>query len=403
MIRPFRLHRTSRRRAAVVSVVSVVLCALRGGSAAAIPTQTQDPGAAGDGRLAAVLEGVRSSTGLPALGGLVLRGDSVIEVAAVGLRAVGSPESVTVNDPWHLGSNTKAMTATLAGILVERGLITWETTIADVFPELADSMRPEYRDVRLEELLSHTGGITADVARTPLWFRLRADSASPRAQRERWVPEILRAEPGAARGTYLYSNLGYVVAGAMLERVAGESWEGLMRRDLFAPLVMPSAGFGPPEARGGGGAPLGHLRGQDGSYRPVQRGPLADNPAALGPAGTVHANLRDYARFIAAHLAGERGRSGLVSAETFARLHTPPRPGTSYGLGWMRVEREWARGDAFTHAGSNGMWYAVVWIAPERDFAVIAVTNAGGEVAAQGTDQAAATMIRRVEGVEGRR
>ncbi len=92
------------------------------------PTLPSDVGVAGDGELASVLEIIRADHDLPALGAILVRGGQVVESAAAGLRAVGFSEPVTSNDRWHLGSLTKAMTATLAGILVERGTIAWRRT-----------------------------------------------------------------------------------------------------------------------------------------------------------------------------------------------------------------------------------------------------------------------------------
>jgi CubicO group peptidase (beta-lactamase class C family) len=106
----------------------------------------------------------------------------------------------------------------------------------------------------------------------------------------------------------------------------------------------------------------------------VEPGPGADNPVAIGPAGIVHCSITDWARFIAANLPG--GKTKLVKPETLRKLHTPP-PGTPpYAMGWLVVNNQpWADGEALTHAGSNTMWYAVAWLAPEKDFAVLVATN----------------------------
>jgi CubicO group peptidase (beta-lactamase class C family) len=202
--------------------------------------------------------------------------------------------------------------------------------------------------------------------------------------------------PGATRGSYLYSNAGYVIAGTMLEEVTGEQWEDLIHREVFEPLGMTSTGFGPPGSLGAvPDQPRGHVR-QGSQWIALEPNANADNPAALGPAGTVHSSLGDYARYVAAHLAGARGTPGLVSAAAFEKLHTPA-PGSSYALGWNAQTRNWAGGRTLAHAGSNTLWYAVVWIAPERDFAMIAVTNAGGDDAARGTDLAIQALIERFD------
>src|SRR5690606_38737298 len=77
---------------------------------------------------------LRARHGLPALAGLVLRDGRVEGVAALGSRCAGRAEAVTVDDPWHLGSCTKAMTATLIGSLVERGALRWEATLGELYP-----------------------------------------------------------------------------------------------------------------------------------------------------------------------------------------------------------------------------------------------------------------------------
>ncbi len=364
------------------------------------PLSDIDVGVAGDGTLNRVLEPIRDDHGLPSLAAVLIRGDQIVETGAVGVRAAGSPEPVTTGDRWHLGSITKAMTATLAAVLVEQGEIAWNTRVGEVFPDLVGSIRPEYVDVRLDELLYHTSGLPADVTKTPSWPTLRNSSAPLTEQRRQWVGELLALAPETSRGTHRYSNAGYVVAGAMLEAVTGERWEDLMQRDVFTPLGMTSTGFGPPGIVGAApDEPRGHVR-ENSKWVALQPDRAADNPAAIGPAGTVHSTFADFARYMAAHLAGARGEGGFVSAETFGKLHAPA-PGTDYALGWGVGERSWAGGRVLQHSGSNTVWYATVWIAPERDFAMLAVTNAGGDDAADGTNTAIEALIQRFDAAFG--
>lgn len=176
-----------------------------------------------------------------------------------------------------------------------------------------------------------------------------------------------------------------------------------MRREVFAPLGITSAGFGAPGRPGKAAAqPRGH--GADG--KPVEPGPTADNPQAIAPAGTVHMTLEDWGRFITAHLRGARGEAvtaadgkAFLGAASWTRLHTPPADG--YALGWSVGTRPgWARGpnpgDAgriLTHNGSNTMWFCVTWLAPEQGYAVLVATNSGGATAEKATDDAAAALI----------
>jgi hypothetical protein len=79
----------------------------------------------------------------------------------------------------------------------------------------------------------------------------------------------------------------------------------------------------------------------------------------------VHCSLADWAKFAALHLRGLDGEGGFLRADTFRLLHSPTMGG-DYAYGWSVAERDWAGGKALTHAGSNTMWYSVVWLAPNR-------------------------------------
>lgn len=207
--------------------------ALLGPAAATTPTGS---GSVGDGELASRLEAIRGKYRLPALIGMSFGPDEIHEIGVTGVRALGHSEPATTDDDWHIGSLTKSMSATIAAMLVERGRIAWNTTIADSFPELAPSVLAQYGSIRLEELLTHTAGITQDRTAPPGWDALRSSNVDLRAQRRQLVAEYLALPPGAERGAYAYSSAGYVIAGAMLESASDASWEQLLEELLLAPL-----------------------------------------------------------------------------------------------------------------------------------------------------------------------
>jgi len=285
---------------------------------------------------------------------------------------------------------TKSMTATVAGMLVEKGKISWTTTIGESFPEFAN-IHPDYRGVTLEQLLANRGGVPGKPP-AALWAKAWQATGTPAEQRSAFIKGILAREPEAKPGTkYIYSNQGYTIAGVMLEKASGKMWEELMRTMLFEPLGMTSTGFGPPASVGQVDQPWGHTKGTTG-IKPVPPGPGADNPLAISPANAVHCSLTDLAKYAAFHMAGERGESKLLKAETFKKLHQPV--GDDYALGWIVLERKWAGGRALMHNGSNTMFYVVVWMAPAKNCAVIVATNIGVDEAAAGCDEAAGKLIR---------
>ena len=246
--------------------------------------------------------------------------------------------------------------------------------------------------VTLEQLLAHRGGAPGDAPKD-LWSKAWYASGTPAEQRLDFVKGILARSPEAKPGTkHIYSNQGYAIAGVMLEKAAGKPWEELMRTMLFEPLGMNSAGFGAPATPGKVDQPWGHRKGLFTGIESVPPGPQADNPPAIGPAGTVHCSLADLAKYAAFHLAGEQGASELLNADSFKKLHTST--GDDYALGWVVLKRKWAGDRALMHNGSNTMFYVVVWLAPDRNCAVIVATNVGADAAFEGCDEAARKLIK---------
>ncbi len=348
--------------------------------------EAPDAGAPGPADLATVLEPIRLEWDLPSLSAAVISADGTIALGAVGVRKLGDPTAVTNDDKHHLGSCTKAMTAVLVALLAEDGAISWDTTVESLLPEAAPDMRAEYRALTLPAFLTHMSGI-GDAAQHPdIWSELWTSTAPTTELRAWFAAEVLARAPLAPPGTqFSYSNFGYMVVGAALERATGQSWEQLVSERIFVPRAMSSCGFGPPATPGEVDEPWGHT--EDG---PVDPGDLvADNPPALGPAGTVHCALEDWAKFVRVFM---NDGTDFLSAESLTRLTTPP-PGQEYAAGWAVVDRDWAGGTAYNHTGSNTMFFVNAWVAPARDRALLIATNGAGDDAFFATDATVAALI----------
>ncbi len=338
-----------------------------------------------------LLKPIQERHKIPGMVAAIVEGDQVIALGAVGVRKAGSPEPVQIGDLFHLGSCTKAMTATMIATLVEERKISWETTLEKVFSPWPDRWNAAWRNVTLEQLLTHRSGAPSDLGADGLWGKLWNRKGTPTEQRMDLVEGVLSRPPLHEPGTkYLYANAGFAIAGAMAEKITGEAWEDLMRKRLFEPLGMTTAGFGAPGTPGVVDQPRGHRKGG----APVELGRDADNPPAIGPAGTVHCSIGDWAKFVALHLQGDRGEARLLSAKTFAKLHAPFKgPDPQYAMGWGVTERPWGGGRVLTHNGSNTMWFCVVWIAPKKNFAVLVACNQA-ENGDKATDEAAWALIQ---------
>jgi CubicO group peptidase (beta-lactamase class C family) len=338
-----------------------------------------------------ILEPIRARQNVPALAAAYVRSAGLHAAGAVGVRRAGTPDRVQVNDQFHLGSCTKSMTATLLALLVEEGRLSWQTTIAQIFPSLLGHIHPGYHKVTLVQLLSHQAGLPEDGTEDPtLWPQLVSLAGPMQQQRSSFVELVLAHAPVTEPGTNMvYTNFGYVIAGAFAERVTGLPWETLMRDMLFEPLGMGTAGFGPTE----GNEPWGHA--DDEGCHAVEPGPDADNPPIIGPAATVHASMGDWGRYARLHLRGARGESGLLlKPETFRQLHREWFD-QGYALGWAVHASDIARGRALTHAGANNLWYAEIWMAPQRDAVFMAATNCGSLGGLRACSASLNAMIRR--------
>ena len=313
-------------------------------------------------------EALLSRSGAPAAGVARVTRSGDRAVAVAGVRALGETMPVQPGDLWHLGSNTKAMTATLAARLVEAGRIDWDTSLAEGLSGVG--MDPAYASVTLADLLHHRSGLPANLGRLSVFHFLGTDeSRDVAADRVRFAEIVLNQPPATERGAFLYSNAGYVIAALMLEQAADRPYEALMEDEVFTPLGMDSAGWGPPGEVGALDQPRGHAAGLFGGLAAREPDERADNPAVLNSAGRAHMALDDVLDFLQAHLAAEDGP--YLSAESWARLHAPVGE-EAYAMGWG-VTPDGRLG----HSGSNTMWMIRAQIDPERGMAAAAVVNEG--------------------------
>ena len=343
-----------------------------------------------------VLRPVQHEYKLPALVAAVAKGGKIIAAGAVGERAVGTGVPATVDDRISIGSDGKAITAAIAGMLVDHGDLRWDSTIGEVLGDRVPGLNPKLSAVTLDQLLSHTSGIPTDTPEMiDIYFNADAFDYSPTTLRLKAIDAWKSHAPVVPEGSaFQYSNFGYMTAGAMMEAVTGEPWEQLVQERLYEPLGLKSAGFGPAATPGLIDAAVGHQTTEDGTIVPRLWGTWAGLPPLLSPAGTNHMSILDFARWAAWNAGkGMRGPK-LVEASTLAhifaeKVRTParpnPPPGTpaegGYASGWSIEKFDWADRELLTHNGSNGYNLAKILIDQERDLAVVVATNIGGRPA----------------------
>jgi CubicO group peptidase (beta-lactamase class C family) len=319
--------------------------------------------------LARLVNDERVAQLLPGLAAVIVRSDGPPQVYVSGERRSGKGDPITPADRMHLGSLTKAITATLIGALAEKQLMTFETTIGQTFPQLSEKIQQAYRNVTVRQLLSHAAGLPPYGTNTSMRWLLTL-KGTPGEQRYAFVEQVLTVPPRFEPGTrHEYSNAGAAIAGAMAEKIGGSSYRQLVQQLVFAPLGG-TAAFGNP-GLAAEPQPWGHIRLMRGPVMEVTPANAAYTTAlAIEPAGDASPSMPDYGRFLQLHLRGLRGRDDALKATTIQEMHK------RVAVGWTVLPRDGV--ESHEHFGSNGAYVGYATIQPSRDVAVGVFTNLGG-------------------------
>jgi CubicO group peptidase (beta-lactamase class C family) len=269
---------------------------------------------------------------------------------------------------YDLASLTKVVAATsMAMRLVDEGRLDVEWPVSRLVPEFDGG---DKTGVTIRHLLAHAGGLEAWM---PLYRELRGAEA--------FVHAVARLELAYAPGTRsLYSDLGFILLGAALERAAGETLDAFVAREILAPLGMSTTCYRPPVEWRPRIAPT-----EEDSWRlRLVHGEVHDENAYAMGGVSAHAGLfgtaPDLARFALMVLAGgAAGERRIFAADTLARFTAPSGfPSSSYALGWDMPSGETSSaGRLFSRRSVGHLGYAgtSLWIDPDRQLFVILLTN----------------------------
>lgn len=317
----------------------------------------------------------------PGAAGIIITRDSISDQQVAGVRKAGASDKLAKDDLIHIGSLTKFMTATMIGILVDEGKLSWNAKPAEFIPDLAASLDPGYANITLLDILHHRAGIPADDD----FDTIPELSGTLPEQRLQAALLVLSMPPAVTPGTYRYSNVGYAIAACMAEVATGQDWRSLMNTKLFQPLGI-TAFYGWPTQHDSE-EPWGHEL-TDQGFVPV---PPSVEPAEiqfLEPAGFVSMTLGDYAKFIQLQMDAMQGNPRLLSAAAFQVLRTPVE---DYACGIRVIETP--RGTLYWHNGSNTYFYMVLYLIPSQDLSIVVAINAGDESLYEPVGIAAETVL----------
>lgn len=320
--------------------------------------------------LAAEIAFFRERAGVPAVGAAVLTADGLQAVEVCGVRQRGGTAAALPSDAWHIGSCTKALSAALVARLVEEGRAEWNMPVERIFSDLDERPSSEWKRRTLEDLLLGISGLKANPSPRQMSAH-QSDQRPLEAQRTALTAAVLGATPGP-QGRFRYSNLGYIVIGAAIERLSGQTFEAALKHHVLDPLGMTSVGYGAPPGLCGH-----HARLRLGSFLAFPGKPAmpadeaSDNLRVFSSAGTVHVALQDWSRFVQQFLM-DGGR--LLQPSSVEHLLRKPA-NSDMAMGWLATPSSTDTSHVFQ--GSNTLWTAGVALSRKRKVASLEVCNDG--------------------------
>ncbi len=301
-----------------------------------------------------------------------VRGGEVVLAGGWGLRDVGTVLPVTADTLFAVGSVTKAFTAAAVGALVDDGVLEWERPLRDYLPDLRLHDLVVSDRLSVVDLLSHRSGLPRHDL---VWLGHPGRSRAESLRRLRFLPlsKDLRQQ-------FQYCNLGYLIAGHVVDMLSSASWEDHLRSRLLAPLGMDRSNLTVGDLCAAPDHATAYER-RLGVVVPVPPRPVT----AMAPAGALNSCAADMARWLLAQLGGGQvGGKTVMSPGTMARQHAPhmliPEDRTStdstrhaYGLGWM-IGRYRGRRLA-EHGGGIDGFQAECMLLPDDGVGVAVMTN----------------------------
>ncbi|MBB2146621.1 serine hydrolase [Pedobacter sp. LMG 31464] len=322
-----------------------------------------------------VAEKTLSTFNVPGIAVAVIKDGKVIHAKGYGVRSIKTNLKVDENTLFGVASNTKAFTAAALGMLVDEKKLTWDTKVIDVIPEF--KMYDPYvtSEFTVRDLLTHRSGLGLGAGDLMIW----PDSST--VDKKQLIHNLRYLKPVSSfRTKYDYDNLMYIVAGDVVARVSGMTYEDFIESKIIKPLGMSKTAASWYRLKDKSNVIDGHAPYED-KLLPVglSFGEIAN------AAGGIYSSVTDMSKWVIAMINGGKYGDNLdkkLFSSTVAReLWTPqtiiaggnPSSFSSYGLGWFlsSVNGKFQA----THTGGLSGIVTQVTILPELKLGIIVLTN----------------------------
>jgi CubicO group peptidase (beta-lactamase class C family) len=308
--------------------------------------------------------------------------NEVIFAKGFGVRNTQTNEPITANSLFAIASNSKAFTSAALAICVDRGLVKWDDKVSELLPyfKLYDPWVTEHLTVR--DLLSHRQGFET-FAGDLIWY-------GTTHSREEVVKRWRYVEPSYEfRTTYGYSNIAFLAAGLVVEKVSGKTWDEFVKSEILLPLGMTRTNTSIRDFKAGDdiASPHNTVKGKNIPIDYVNW----DN---IGPAGSINSCVNELAHWMRLQLnAGTWNNKEYWNAKrtyemweynivkpvsAWQREHMPTRLVNGYGLGWELMD--YAGHKVVSHGGGYDGMISKTVLVPDMNLGFVILTNSNNSL-----------------------
>ena len=313
---------------------------------------------------------------VPGLSIAIVKNDSVVMLKGYGYRDVENKKPVTTKTLFGIASCSKAFTCAGLGILVDREKLTFEKNVKEIIPEFELTDKYAGDNITVRDLVTHQSGLARH---DRLWY-MSPFSRSEMLHRLRYLDMNRHLHQ-----SYQYNNLMYMVAGVVIERVSGESWEDFTRKNIFEPLGMTKSNCSISGLQNSDdhALPYGEIKDK------VQIIPYCNLDAA-GPCGSINSNVEEMAKWLTLNMNnGKYKDKQIVSEKSLKEIHSPQMISSKsidsdelyysmYGMGWGI--NQYRNNLMLSHSGSIDGYASLVSFLPKEKFGVVVLTNLEGNL-----------------------
>ena len=306
----------------------------------------------------------------------IVKDNKTVYARGFGKRIIDSEKVIDENSVFAIGSNSKLMTATALGILVQKELITWDSNVIDLMPDF--KLKDPYvtREITVKDLLSHRAGLPREDF---LWY------GSQNYGRKEIIHRLRFLEPAyTMRGGYIYQNMMFLTAGELIPAVTGQSWDEFLTEHIFTPLGMVRSVTSVKPLKLMENVAQPHIK-VDGKTIKVPYRDI-DN---VGPAGSVNSSVTDMIEWMKLHLnSGNVDGNQIVDSVVVDMIHTPHNPFfvsresmeifpsthfRAYGLGVGLSDYHGRK--LLLHTGGIDGMLSLVGMVPNEKLGIVILTN----------------------------